>query len=63
MTHGPNSLARRLAWQYGPERAAAIMAGHDQRAKADLARWRQVGAYGALLDRLLLALAAVVADR
>jgi hypothetical protein len=35
---------RRLAWVYGPERAAAIMEGHDPTTNADLAAWNGLGA-------------------
>ena len=33
----------RLTWQYGPERAARIMAGQDAQANADLASWNALG--------------------
>lgn len=33
----------RLAWQYGPDRAALIMDGKDPKTKADLMAWRHLG--------------------
>ena len=35
---------RRLVWQYGPERAAAIIDGTDPATEADIAAWRNLGA-------------------
>lgn len=33
----------RLLWQYGPERASAIVDGHDPATEADIAAWRRLG--------------------
>ena len=33
----------RLVWQYGPERAKAIVEGRDPATEMDLARWRTLG--------------------
>lgn len=35
---------RRLLWQYGPERASAIIEGRDPATEADIAAWRNLGA-------------------
>ncbi|MFA5567998.1 MAG: hypothetical protein WC972_05045 [Trueperaceae bacterium] len=35
--------AARLAWQYGAERAYAIISGQDAKTNADLAAWRSLG--------------------
>lgn len=36
-------LAYTLTWQYGPERAAAILDGTDTAANLDQAAWRALG--------------------
>lgn len=38
------STRRRLAWQYGEARAAAIMAGTDSASQRDIAAWNRLGA-------------------
>lgn len=34
---------QRLVWQYGPERAAAILNRDDAETRADVAAWRSLG--------------------
>lgn len=33
----------RIEWLYGPERAAAVMAGADRATNADLDAWNRIG--------------------
>lgn len=33
----------RLAWSYGPDRAAQIIAGNDPATQGDVARWNSLG--------------------
>lgn len=40
------SLESRLLWQYGPDRAALIIAGRDPDAQRDLASWKRLCAHG-----------------
>lgn len=37
------ALSAKLAWQYGPDRAMAILAGTDPQTQADIARWNALG--------------------
>lgn len=39
----PEHTARNLAWSYGEERAARIIAGQDPKTQADIARWQALG--------------------
>lgn len=38
-----SGLRARLSWAHGSERAAAIIAGEDLQAAADLVAWRDLG--------------------
>lgn len=37
------AVRAKLTWQYGPERAQAILSGNDVATQADIARWNHLG--------------------
>lgn len=44
VVRGPDAATmERLVWQYGPEKAAKIVAGQNRKTQADLAAWRRLG--------------------
>ena len=43
-------LRAKLLFQYGPERAGAILTGQDEKTNADLAAWERIIAHGRTPD-------------